>query len=59
MSASDLLWHFDIGLMGAFEVHYKGWGLPFDFVWARGGAPAPAFHDYCRDRPRSTTSVCQ
>lgn len=35
VSPSDLLKHFNIGLMGSFEPQYKRWSLPIDFVWAK------------------------
>ena len=35
VSPSDLLKHFNIGLMGSFEPQYKRWSFPFDFVWAK------------------------
>jgi hypothetical protein len=35
VSPSDVLSHFNIGLMGSFEAQYKRWSLPFDFVWAK------------------------
>jgi hypothetical protein len=37
VSPSDLISHFNIGLMGSFEPQYKRWSLPFDFVWAKLG----------------------
>jgi hypothetical protein len=37
VSPSDLLSHFNIGLMGSFEPQYKRWSFPFDFVWAKLG----------------------
>ncbi len=35
VSPSDVLKHFNIGLMGSFEAQYKRWSVPFDFVWAK------------------------
>jgi hypothetical protein len=35
VSPSDVLSHFNIGLMGSFEPQYKRWSLPIDFVWAK------------------------
>jgi hypothetical protein len=35
VSPSDVLSHFNIGLMGSFEPQYKRWSFPFDFVWAK------------------------
>jgi hypothetical protein len=35
VSPSDVLKHFNIGLMGSFEPQYKRWSFPFDFVWAK------------------------
>jgi hypothetical protein len=37
VSPSDLVSHFNIGLMGSFEPQYKRWSFPFDFVWAKLG----------------------
>jgi hypothetical protein len=37
VSPSDLLSHFNFGLMGSFEPQYKRWSLPIDFVWAKLG----------------------
>ena len=35
VSPSDILQHFNIGLMGSFEPQYKRWSLPLDFVWVK------------------------
>ena len=35
VSPSDVLSHFNIGLMGSFEPQYKRWSLPIDFVWVK------------------------
>ena len=35
VSPSDLVSHFNVGLMGSFEPQYKRWSLPIDFVWAK------------------------
>jgi hypothetical protein len=35
VSPSDVLSHFNIGLMGSFEPQYKRWSLPLDFVWVK------------------------
>jgi hypothetical protein len=35
VSPSDVLSHFNIGLMGSFEPQYKRWSLPVDFVWVK------------------------
>ena len=37
VSPSDVLSHFNFGVMGSFEAQYKRWGLPFDFVYAKLG----------------------
>ncbi len=37
VSPSDLVKHFNFGLMGSFEAQYKRWSLPIDFVWAKLG----------------------
>src|SRR5438270_321396 len=34
-SPGDLLSHFDIGLMGAFEARKKRWVIPVDFMWMK------------------------
>ena len=38
VSPSDLISHFNFGIMGSFEAQYNRWGLPFDYVWAKLGA---------------------
>jgi hypothetical protein len=35
VSPSDILSHFNIGLMGSFVPQYKRWSLPIDFVWVK------------------------
>jgi hypothetical protein len=37
VSPSDVVDHFNIGLMGSFEAEHGRWGIPFDFVWAKLG----------------------
>jgi hypothetical protein len=37
VSPSDVISHFNFGLMGSFEAQYNRWGLPFDYVWAKLG----------------------
>ena len=37
VSPSDVLSHFNFGVMGSFEAQYRRWGLPFDFVYAKLG----------------------
>ena len=35
VSPTDILSHFNIGIMGSFEAQYKRWSLPVDFVWVK------------------------
>jgi hypothetical protein len=35
VSAIDILSHFNIGLMGAFEAQHNRWGFPFEYVWVK------------------------
>jgi hypothetical protein len=35
VSPSDLISHFNFGLMGSFEAHYNRWGIPFDYVYVK------------------------
>jgi hypothetical protein len=35
VSAVDILSHFNIGLMGAFEAQHNRWGFPFEYVWVK------------------------
>lgn len=35
VSAIDILKHFNIGLMGAFEARHNRWGFPFEYFWVK------------------------
>jgi hypothetical protein len=35
VTPSDLLSHFNFGIMGSFEAQYNRWAIPFDFVYAK------------------------
>ncbi len=35
VSPSDLVSHFNFGLMGAFEADYNRWGIPFDYLYVK------------------------
>jgi hypothetical protein len=37
VSPSDLVSHFNFGIMGSFEAQYNRWGLPVDYVYAKLG----------------------
>jgi opacity protein-like surface antigen len=37
VSPSDLISHFNFGIMGSFEAQYNRWGFPVDYVWAKLG----------------------